>query len=184
MIGEKVRDLRRKKGLSLTEFARRAGMSKSMISQIEGGNANPSVDTVRAMAAALEVPVFTLFLQDDEDRGTLVRKDERMTLSVPGTRAMRELLTPDLHRAMVLLICRLPPGESSSPSFTTHKGEECVFVLQGEVRVHLQDGECDLHTGDSFYFDAQQPHVFSNPGSSEAEFLSVITPPTIQGRSV
>jgi transcriptional regulator with XRE-family HTH domain len=184
MIGERIRELRRKKGLSLTEFARRTGLSKSMISQVETGNTNPSVDTVRSLALALEVPLFVLFLDENESQGTLVRRDERPSLVMPGSNMVRELLTPDLNRAMVLVVGKIPVGETSSPSFTTHRGEECVVVLSGRLSVHLTGEVCELDSGDAFYFSATQPHFFGNPGNTEVEFLSAITPPTVLGRSV
>jgi transcriptional regulator with XRE-family HTH domain len=181
MIGEQIRQLRLKKGLSLTEFARRVGMSKSMISQIELGKSNPSVETVRQLAAVLQVPVFTLFLEGNDSQDMLVKKDKRIKIKVPDSDAVREIVTPDLRRNMVLLIACLPPGRASSPGFTTHLGEECVFLLRGVITIHLPDESYMLEAGDSFYFPASQPHYCTNPGSSEAEFLSVIVPPTLDG---
>ncbi len=180
MIGSRIRELRHKKGLSVTELARRAGISKSMISQVEREDANPSVETVRAIAAALEVPVFALFLEEGQSPGALVRKSERITLTIPGSEIVRELLTPDLQRAMALILGRIPPGAVSSPAPTTHRGEECILVLQGTVVVHLQDEQYVLEAGDTFYFDARVPHLFTNPGDTEAELLSAIAPPTIR----
>lgn len=181
MIGEQIRQLRLKKGLSVTEFARQAGMSKSMISQIELGKANPSVETVRQLAAVLGVPVFSLFLEGNDSQGNLVRKGERIAIKVPDSDATRELLTPDLHRNMVVLSACLPPGGASSPGFTTHVGEEFVLVLRGTVTIHLPNESYDLESGDSFYFAASLPHYCINPATTEAEFLSVIVPSTLNG---
>jgi transcriptional regulator with XRE-family HTH domain len=183
-IGEEIRQLRLKKGLSLSEFARRTGMSKSMVSQVERGTTNPSVESVRTIAATLEVPVFSLFLQGNDSQDLLVRQDRRITLTVPDSKIVRQLITPDLHRAMVLLVACIPPHESSSPTFTTHLGEECIYVLRGTVTVHLQAETYDLNQGDSFYFPALQPHYFSNPTDTESEFLSSIVPPTLNHRPV
>ncbi len=181
MIGEQIRHLRLKKGLNLTQFARRAGMSKSMISQIELGKTNPSVETVRQLAAVLQVPVFTLFLEGHDSHDMLVKKDKRIKIKVPDSDAVREILTPDLSRNMVLLLACLPPGRASSPSFTTHVGEECVFLLRGTITICLPDESYALEAGDSFYFAASQPHYCTNTGNTEAEFLSVIVPPTLDG---
>ena len=175
MIAVQIRQLRQKRGLTVTELARRAGVSKSMISQVENGGTAPSIETMRSIAAVLEVPLFTLFLNQEDSDGALVRKDERITLMIPGSDATRELLTPNLQRAMALVIGRIPPGTASSPSPTTHRGEECVFVLQGKVTVHLKGESYLLNAGDAFYFDARLPHFFTNPGDTEAEFLSAIT---------
>jgi transcriptional regulator with XRE-family HTH domain len=181
MIGSQVRQLRRKRNLTTTRLADLVGVSKSMISQIEHGNANPSIGTARSIATALEVPLFALFLDPDGERegqSTVVRKDERITLLVPGSDAVRELLVPDLNRAMTVGIARIPPGASSSPVPTTHLGEECVFVLKGTVSVDVCDQSYTLCAGDALYFDAQLPHVCENVGDCEAELLSAIAPPT------
>ena len=179
MVGAQVRKLRRKKGVSLSEFARRTRMSKSMLSQVERGLANPSVEKIRSIAAALQVPVFTLFLNGNDAQGMLVKKDKRITLTVPDSKTARELLTPDLHRGMILVIARVPPQERSSPTFTTHQGEECVFVLRGKIVIHLHDETHILESGDAIYFDGRQPHYCNNPEDVEAEFLSAIVPPTL-----
>jgi len=179
MVGAQIRRFRIKKRISVSDLARRAGVSKSLISQLERGNVNPSIETVRAIASALEVPTFTLFLEQDDNHGTLVRKDQRLLLEVPGSQIVRELLTPNLDRAMLLVIGKVPPHTSSSPSPTTHRGEEAVYVLRGQLDVQLQDELHSMDAGDTLYFDARVPHLFTNPGDTEAEILSVIAPPSV-----
>jgi transcriptional regulator with XRE-family HTH domain len=176
MIGSQIRKFRHNRGLSLSEFARLTGMSKSMVSQVERGLCNPSVEKIRSIAATLQVPVFTLFLNNKDSQGMLVRKDKRMTLNVPDSKIVRELLTPDLHRGIALVVARVPPCERSSPTFTTHLGEECIFVLRGRIMIHLHEETHLLETGDAIYFDGRQPHYCSNPDEIEAEFLSAMVP--------
>lgn len=129
MVGTRIKKLRQKRGLSVSELARRAGVSKSLISQIENGHANPSVETVRTVATVLEVPVFSLFLEEGGPQSALVRKNERIRLTVPGSETIRELLTTDLDREMVLVFGRTPLGprvlllpsptkEKSAPTFS------------------------------------------------------------------
>ncbi len=180
MIGERIRQLRLTKNLSLSDFARRAGMSKSMVSQVERGNINPSIETIRGIAATLEVPVFTLFLDGNDSQEMLVKKDQRISLTIPDSNITRELVTPDMQRAMAVLVARIPPSGASSPNFTTHVGEECIFVLQGQLTINLPDETYTLGPGDAFYLLSRQPHYFSNKGDAEAEFLSVIVPPTLE----
>jgi quercetin dioxygenase-like cupin family protein len=151
------------------------GVSKSLISQVERGKANPSVETARAIAAVLEVPLFSLFLEEDDCGSALVRRGERIRLTVPGSETVRELLTPDLERDMVLVLSRIRPGGKSSSSPASHKGEECVFVLRGILEVTLQDEDYVLEAGDTLYFDARVPHLFSNPSNTEVEFVCAMS---------
>lgn len=180
MIGQQIKKFRLNNGLRISDLARRADVSKSLISQIERGNANPSIETIRAIASALEVPLFALFLEEDGAQSSLVKKDERLTLMLPGSDAVRELLTPNLDREMVLVLSRLAPGGKTSPVPVSHKGEECTFVLRGKLEQHLGDEVHALDTGDAFYFDARIPHFLINPSDTEeAEFLAVMTPGTL-----
>jgi len=177
MIGTRIREVRLGRGLSVSELARRAGVSKSLISQVERGQANPSVDTARAIALALEVPLFSLFLEEAEPETALVRRAERIRLAVPGSEVIRELLTTDLDRDMVLVYCRLGPNAQSSPSPVSHRGEEFTFVVKGTLVVTLQSQEYILEAGDAFYFDARIPHLASNSSGMEGvEYLAAMSP--------
>ena len=75
-LGGRIRSARARRELSVAELAGRAGVSKSLVSQIERGIAAPSIDTVRRLASVLQVPVFSLFLEDPDD-GMVVRRAER-----------------------------------------------------------------------------------------------------------
>ena len=66
-LGGRIRSARSRRELSVAELAGRAGVSKSLVSQIERGIAAPSIDTVRRLASVLQVPVFSLFLEDPDD---------------------------------------------------------------------------------------------------------------------
>lgn len=175
MLGARIRGLRKKRGISGSELARRSGVSKSLISQIENDRANPSVDTIRAVAFALGVPVFVLFLNGNLTQDGLVRKAARIALHVPDSDAERELLTPSPSRKMVSVLGRLAPGKASSKSPVTHDGEEWILVLCGKVKVFLAENVYLLDEGDAIYFDPQLPHRLVNVGDVTAEFLSVGT---------
>lgn len=176
MIGQQIKKFRLSRGLRASDLARRADVSKSLISQIERGNANPSIDTIRAIASTLEIPLFALFLEENGPQSALVRKNERVTLKLPGSDAMRELLTPDLNRDMVLILSRIGPRGKSSPEPVSHKGEECTFVLRGKLEQRLGDETYLLEAGDTFYFDARIPHLIVNPSDvEEAEFIAAMS---------
>ena len=163
--------MREQHNLRPSELARRAGVSKSLISQIESGKTNPSVETIRAIASALEVPLFSLFLEEEHPQRGVVRKGERIKITVPGSDAIRELLTPNLDGEIILVLERLGPGGMSSRRPVSHKGVESVFVLRGGVTVVLADEPYVLGPGDTFYFDARLPHLFCNETEKETEFI-------------
>ena len=177
ILGGRIRAARQQRGLSVAELATSAGVSKSLVSQIERGIAAPSIDTVRRLASALQVPVFSLFLEEP-DNGMIVRRQHRRVVRYPGTRATREVLSPSLNGRMVLLWVTFPAGEDGREP-VRHVGEECVVVVRGILEVEIGDQRVMLETGDSMTFDPDAPHAFRNPGGQTTEVLVAISPPNI-----
>src|SRR5687767_12431857 len=167
-LGPRIHEARTRLGLSVAALAEQAGVSKSLVSQIERGVAAPSLDTVRRLASALQVPVFTLFLTEGESH-SVVRRGQRQSVRYPGSEAVRELLSPHLRGRMALVWATFPPNEASSAEQVSHAGEETVVVVRGRLEVLLADRRVLLDEGDSLTFDPQVRHTFRNPGPDTAE---------------
>lgn len=176
-LGKRIRAARSRRGLSVAELASQAGVSKSLVSQIERGIAAPSIDTVRRLASALRLPVFSLFMEEPNS-GMVVRHDARRVVRYPGSRATREVLSPTLSGRMVLLWVTFPPGEDSHET-VRHVGEETVVVVRGTLEVDLAQERVILEVGDSMTFDSEVPHAFRNPTNQETQILSAISPPIL-----
>jgi transcriptional regulator with XRE-family HTH domain len=176
-LGGRIRSARARRELSVAELAGRAGVSKSLVSQIERGIAAPSIDTVRRLASVLQVPVFSLFLEEPDD-GMVVRRADRRVVRYPGSLATREILSPTLSGRMVLLWVTFPPGEDGHET-VRHVGEESVVVIRGALEVQIADQIVRLEAGDSMTFDPDAPHAFRNPGQDVTEIVTVISPPNI-----
>jgi transcriptional regulator with XRE-family HTH domain len=177
-LGHRIRAARSRRGLSAAELANLAGVSKSLVSQIERGIAAPSIDTVRRLASALHLPVFSLFMEEP-DVGMVVRRADRRIVRYPGSRATREVLSPTLGGRMVLLWVTFPPGDEDGHEPVRHVGEESVVVVRGTLEVSLGQQRVLLETGDSMTFDSEVPHTFRNPTSDETEILTAISPPNL-----
>ena len=173
-VGAHIRELRARRGMSVTELSRQVGVSKSQISQIERGTSNASIPVLRAIAKALSVPLFSLFV-DDDPHDALVRRHQRRRLQIPGSQIVRELLVPDLHRTIVLISASFAPGESSADAPSSHGGEECVVVLKGRMQIEVNGHTLSLEEGDSFYFDSTTPHIFRNVSDGPAEIMAAIS---------
>ncbi len=176
-LGQRIRSIRTLRGLSSTELARAAGVSRGLISQIELDRANPSIDTLRKIAAALESPIAAFF---DETRqsGLIVRKGERKRLHLPRSGLTYELLTPDLNRQIEFIRIELEPGQGGSRHPFGHAGEEAALILEGQVHVWIADDEYVLEAGDSISFNSGLPHRVANLGKKRAVLVSAITPPS------
>lgn len=174
ILGQRIRELRAARNMTLTELARQVGVSKSLLSQVERGSSNASIGVLRAVAAVLGIPFFQLFVSGQLE-GNLVRRDQRQLLHVPGSPIKRELLVPDLHRRMSLIIATLEPGQVSSPDAPTmHDGEECVYVLSGRIEVEAGDEHVILEEGDCLYFNARIPHRMQNVHDGLSQVLAVM----------
>ncbi len=177
-IGIRIRQRREELGLSLRELARRIDLTASFLSQVEHDRANPSINSLRRIAAALGVSILH-FLSEAPKPDPVVRADHRAKLILPGSGLTYELLVPDLTRKMEVFAGRLNAGRASVPvSRLREPTEECIYVLSGKLRIGLESGEYDLDTGDSIYFEGTRLKSIANGSGSEmVEWISIITPP-------
>jgi transcriptional regulator with XRE-family HTH domain len=185
-LGHVIRTLRLERSLTLTAVAQAAGLSASLISQVERGLATPSISALRRIAGALNVPIAALFLGDQEasdgesdhrGRRLVVRRHERKGLHVPRSKVVYELLTPDLNRKIEFLWIEYEPGSITHPEPMSHPGEENAICLEGTVIVTIDNQEFELSEGDSISFESGRPHQVENRSDQRAVLVSAITPP-------
>ena len=189
-IGEKVRNLRLGRGMTLNELSEKSGVSKSLLSQIERNISVPTVTTLQKIALAYGIPISRMFSENDtaeqavspnkRDAGPgqimVVRRDRRKKLIMPWG-AWQEMLCPDLRHRIEFILLHYPTG-ARVEDFYTHDGEECGIVLQGRFRGTIGDQEIVLEAGDSIYYDSSIPHRWENAGEMEATAIWAITPPS------
>ncbi|MEH7436755.1 XRE family transcriptional regulator [Neobacillus drentensis] len=174
-IGKKVEKFRKAKGLSNRELATIAEITPSMLSQIERGLANPSIQTLKVLAKALDVPTFSFLLEEANTADLVVRSNERKKMNVDGL--SYELLSPDFSGSLATAIMNLPPKSVSSEKLLAHKGEEVAFVLEGKIKVYLEDEQYILEPGDSVKIPAHMKHKWENHSNEKASILFSVTPP-------
>ena len=189
-LGQKIRSTRIAAELTLQQVAEHAGVLRSLMSQVERGLANPSIATLRNIAAAMGVPVASMFYDpapvtpraaqtaDASGRSLVVRRDERKRLQLPKSRVKYELLTPDFNRQVEFLWIEYGPGDVTPYSPLGHKGEENAICLKGSIVVTIEEQEFVLTEGDSISFDCLRPHRVENRSSATAIVVSAITPPS------
>jgi transcriptional regulator with XRE-family HTH domain len=176
-LGQRIREVRRKKKMTLRDAAVAAGVSESFLSQVERGLANPSVASLRRIADAMREPVASFFVGEPQS-GMLVRAGERRRLVHPKGALEDYLLTPASARSLQIIYCVVGPDEGSGPEPYTHVAdEECVVILSGRLEVGLGSERYSLNSGDALLFDPKEPHSFHNPGAEQATMLWVQTPP-------
>ncbi|MCF3933262.1 cupin domain-containing protein [Acuticoccus sp. M5D2P5] len=165
----------------MEQAAELTGLSVSMISKIERGLTSPSVRSLYALSSAFNIPVGTLFSEQDEDAsaedGLVVRKDARRKLDFGEKRLVKELLTPQPIGTLELLMIVLAPGGSTGEDVFSHDGEEGGLVLSGRLELWVDETRLLLNPGDSFTFQSQRQHRFRNAAEEETRVLWINTPP-------
>jgi len=174
----KLRDVRQEKGFSLQALADQCEVSASLISQVERGRVVPTLTTFWKICETLNVPMHSFF--DKQNGETLVvRKDRRKTIQFPGSHVQYHLLSPNLQGMIEFLLVEISPGKAHDPEgMVTHHGEECGYILAGELIIRLGEEELHLHEGDSISFPSSTPHRFANPGDVTSRSIWAMTPPT------
>ena len=176
-VGQKIREFRRSKDLSLKQVAEAAGVSQSLVSQIENGRVDPSLSTLRKIAATLGVPVFYLIAERVVEDASLVPREKRRHVKFPGGGLEYEIIHSELTKKMGIMIGTIQPGGMTAEEPLSHDGEECLVVLKGALRVEFQNSQMGLKEGDSLYFDSSAPHRLVNPNKRTCQFYLIITPP-------
>lgn len=173
-VGAHLRQLRLRRGLSLAQVAKAVGISLGFLSALERSHMTASVGTLRKLARFYKTNILDFF-DVGESNSRVVPPEQRKVLEAgPGVRM--ELLAWG-NTVMEPHLFHISAHAGSGESYT-HEGEEFLYVLQGELRLSVQEVEYRLKPGDSFYFESATPHRWFNPGRTETRVLWVNTPPT------
>lgn len=176
-LGSKIRNLRKKKNMTIKELAEQSGLSTGMISQIERDKIGISVTSLWKISQALGVFIGDFFDKKVYENNLIVRKNQRKRIELVNSNAVYELLTPDLSGKIEFLRLIIEPGESNDKEKISHDGEECGIVLQGKLLVKLGEKEYILEEGDSIRIDSAIPHRYINIGDITSVSIWAITPP-------
>jgi len=177
-LGNDVRGLRKSRGLTLSELALKIGRSVGFISQVERGLSSPSIDDLRAISAALDVPTSWFFAnesQNEDELGLIVRANSRRVLGTAESGIVEELLSPDLGGSFEIFRSVFQPGAEMNQNILRHT-EEAGYVVSGTLQICIDDQWFDLNTGDSFRFE-HKPYRWKNLGSEPAIVIWVVSPP-------
>lgn len=180
-IGRKISDLRKTKKLTIKELATRAKVTPSMLSQLERGLTNPSINTLKTIAEVLDVQLFTFFIEDEPKDNLVVKPGDRRQMIIPseGEELITyELLSPDLNGDVELAIMTLTPSSHTSKENFKHLGEEVAYVSKGNLILYLNDDEIELSEGDSVKIPPQMLHRWYNPYHEEAVVIFAVSPPS------
>lgn len=202
-IGRKLRQLRLKRKIALTDLGRQTSLSASMLSQLENGKLVPTLPTLARIALVFEIGLDHFFTDKRERRlFSIVRAEERSRFSeevgnekggsnrVPVLRGLFNSPAPGYffqvlasgmpHENMSAYLADFPlAGDQVERLEHSHEGSEFIHVLEGVLAIHYQAEQHLLRAGDSVYFDASEAHSYSGHSETPAKAIIVTVPPRL-----
>ncbi|AXK36095.1 XRE family transcriptional regulator [Streptomyces armeniacus] len=174
VLAVNLRALRERAGITLSELARRSGIAKGTLSQLESGSGNPTIETVFSLSNALGVPVSSLLTEQAVPDVVLVRSGglEVLSSNAVDLRMLRRLDVTG--RVLELYDQRVRPGERQYSG--GHPGREHVVVTSGRLRVGPPESPYELGPGDYVCFAARAPHVYETAGGPVTSVLMLEYP--------
>lgn len=174
-IGERLRELREARNISMRTLATKSGLSANALSMIERGRASPSVSTLYKLAEALGISI-TAFFGSDTERQKIVFLKSDARARVSFTRGVFEGLGGEQFTGRVEpFMLTLENSAHSGPRAMSHSGHEFVFCLRGELEYQVERQLYHLEAGDSLLFAAHLKHKWRNPGKNVATAIIIIS---------
>jgi transcriptional regulator with XRE-family HTH domain len=178
-FGDKIRAVRERKELTLKDVAEKAGVSESLVSQIERNKVAPAIDTLLAIAEALDIDLEYLFADFRKERAVrIVRACERPSFSRTGVVYERLAeVSPGGGAGIEAYLITLDPGASTGHTEYGHPGFELGIVTEGRAELVVGTKVHALEAGDSASFAAEVPHTLRNAGEVPLKTFWMISPP-------
>lgn len=177
-IGAKVQEFRKARGMSLRELAAKVSLSPSMLSQVENNSVNPSINTLKNIAEALQVPLFKFFKDEPLKDKLIVRKGQYKIIGKEGEEVLYKLLTPDVSGMIEFFLMEIPAGVASADVPHEHTGEEVSFVISGETDIYLSGEIYHLREGDGIKIPPFSPHRWINRSEKTVKVIFAVSPPS------
>ncbi|MBE6006125.1 MAG: cupin domain-containing protein [Lachnospiraceae bacterium] len=173
-IGERIRNLRNRNGLTQQELADRTELTKGFISQLERGQVSASVVTLFDLIECLGSTPAEFFRQENEK---VVFSENEYFEKIDEAGNSIQWIVPSAQKNQMepLLVVLQPHSELEEDK--PHTGEEFGFVISGRLNVHLGDKVYHVKAGESFYYAAARSHRLENPGNRPARLIWISSPP-------
>lgn len=189
MYGSRIREMRKRRGLTLKEVAEATGYTIGHISQIERDLKSPSLVALRKIAACLNCSEVWLIMDDSElsaksseegkksKESYLMRKENRIPMKIPEIDVSYSIFTPSKlpnaqEAQMTGLIVRLKPNTWVTEKMISHGNyDESLLLLKGELELRIDNSTYIIYEGDSFYIPKNCLHNYLNTSDEEATII-------------
>ncbi len=177
-IGNKIKELRLSKNLTIKQLAEKVECTPSLISQLERNKTDPSISMLKKIADALQVNIVDFFMKEFEDSDIVTHIHERVDIQLNRWDAKIQSLVKAVKGKKMQPFYTVIKKGGGSHGMYSHDGEEFGYIIQGQMDLILNDKIFTIKEGESFYFSSKIPHNWGNSGDKDVIVLWVITPPT------
>jgi len=178
-LGDRIQRVREMRGLTTMDLSSRTGIDIDTLERVESSEIIPALGQLARLGKALDMKMGYFISPGIEKFMTVVRKHERRPISRYGeAKSMRygysyeSLASEKADRLMEPFIVTLVPTDVEE--FSTHAGQEFLYVLEGEMKVQVGDRSDVLKPGDAVYYDSNQPHFVRCVGTTITKILAVL----------
>lgn len=173
IIAMNLKQLRTERSLTLGQLAKESGVSKAILSDMEKGESNPTINTIIKVSKGLNVP-YSRLMEGVEPESTLVRQQETvMQANENHHYRIFCYFTTSPKRNFELFRVELDPNSSNVSIAHPPKSQEYLYVLEGELTLETETASYTLHPGDSLGFASSVPHTYHNRQTEQAVFLCI-----------
>ena len=174
-VAPNIRTLRDQRGFTQAELAKRSGVSKTMICDVEAGKKNPTIRLLGQIAQGLDCGISELLDLEEQVTVTLDRKDKQRVLVDPENGMERRLLSRAMAKQGIEVLHYTFPPSAHEPWFPGHpKGTiETAYVIDGGVKIYVGDEEITLKAGDAATYAADLEHRVETVGKKAARVIFV-----------
>lgn len=171
IIGQRIRELRKGRGMTLQALAEATGLSSSMLSLVERGLASPSIGSLVVISEALGKSMSALIVEGPDPQDNLVVRAAEARVVETSTGAVRRVMKEDTVNGVTVAVNEYAPHTGSSEQPLSHYGFEYGFLLEGSLIVEVDGANHVLKVGDLVSYSSQRPHRIWNPGPGTARTL-------------
>ena len=167
-VAENLKVFRKDRGWTLDELARRSGVSRAMLSQIEARKTNPTIAVLWKISTAFGLNFSSMLGEDPGRDVTLIRREEMQVLSSADAKFQSRPLFPrSSRRKAELYELRLSPGGKSEGPPHPPGTRENLVVVKGTLTVRVNGTAWEVAEGDAIEFAADVPHAYENHGGED-----------------
>jgi transcriptional regulator with XRE-family HTH domain len=172
ILARRVRERRRKRGLTLNQFSKLCTVSVAMLSKIENAKVSPPISTYAKISKALGISLGELLNEDGTNEVSFVRRKERRTYTRFSGYTGEAIAFRKSNKKMEPFVFTYSPRDDHPPPYQ-HDNEELIFVLKGRLEFRYGEERFILNPGDCLYFDANIKHSARTLDGHTAQALVV-----------